>query len=184
MKPLLDAHGVIDHLGDRREAVGGARGVRHHDVVAGELVVVDAKDHREVGAGGGRGDEDPLGACLQVSRGLLLGGEQAGAFQRDIDAQVRPGQVGRIALGGDLDRAGARVDAVAGHLHLAGEAAVHRIEAQQMGVRFHRSQIVDRHDLDVAAAGLDDGAQNVAPDPPKAVDGHPYRHEFTSPFSC
>jgi hypothetical protein len=62
MKPCSMPMAVIDHLGHRREAVGGARGVRHHDVLAGELVVVDAIDHREVGAVGRGGYEDPLGA--------------------------------------------------------------------------------------------------------------------------
>jgi hypothetical protein len=41
-----------------------------------------------------------------------------------------------------------------------------------VGVGFDRAQIVDRDDLDVGAAFLDDGPQDVAPDPAEAVDRH------------
>ena len=64
----------------------------------------------------------------------------------------------------DLDRAVADVDGVALDRHLAGEAAVHGVVAQQMGVGLDRAEIVDADDLDVLAAGFDDGAQHVAAD--------------------
>ncbi len=60
----------------------------------------------------------------QVQRRLLLGREDAGAFERDVD--VLPGQLGRVALGGDADRAVADVDRVAVDRHRAGKAAVHQ----------------------------------------------------------
>ena len=50
------------------------------------------------------------------------------------------------------------------------EAAVHAVEAQQVGVGLDRAEIVDRHDLDVVAAGFDDGAQHVAADAAEPVD--------------
>ena len=49
----LDADRVVQHLGDRREAVGGATGVRDDDVVLGQRVVVDAVDDGGVGIVGG-----------------------------------------------------------------------------------------------------------------------------------
>ena len=53
---------------------------------------------------------------------------------------------------------------------------MHRIEAQQMRVGFHRTEIVDRHDLDVAAPRFNDGAQHVAADATESVDGDSNRH--------
>ena len=41
-------------------------------MVLGQLVVVDAVDDGQVGAVGGRRDEDALGARLEVGRRLLL----------------------------------------------------------------------------------------------------------------
>jgi hypothetical protein len=40
-----------------------------------------------------------------------------------------------------------------------------------VGVGLDRTQIVDRHDLDIATGVLDDGAQDQAADTAEAVDG-------------
>ena len=53
---------------------------------------------------------------------------------------------------------------------VAGEAAVHAVEAQQVGVGLDRAEIVDADDLDILAARLGDGAQHVAADAAKSVD--------------
>ncbi|MNN64805.1 hypothetical protein D3C81_1802670 [compost metagenome] len=86
------------------------------------------------------------------------------------------GQVGRVALGRDLDLAGADVDPVLARGDRAGEAAVHRVIAQQVGVGLDRAQVVDRHDLDVRAAMLDDRAKHEAADAAEAVDGDANGH--------
>ena len=62
-----------------------------------QLVVVDAVDDGEVGAvGRARRSSTRLAPAARCARGLVLGGEDAGAFQRDVDAellvrQLRPG---------------------------------------------------------------------------------------------
>ena len=61
-------------------------------------------------------------------------------------------------------------------LHLGREAAVHGIEAEQVSVGLDRSEIVDRHHLDVLAAALHDGAQDVAADATESVDRDLHRH--------
>ena len=88
------------------------------------------------------------------------------------------GSLDGIALGGDLDLAAADIDRVAVDLDLAGEAAVHGVEAEQVGVGLDRAEIVDRHDLDVLAARFHDGAQHVAADAAEAVDCNPNCHVF------
>ena len=59
---------------------------------------------------------------------------------------------------------------------LAGKAAVHGIEAQQVRVGLDRSEIVDGDDFDIVAVGLDDGAQDIAADAAKAVNGNANGH--------
>ena len=118
MKPVLDADSVVQHLGDRREAVGRARGVGDDEVVLGQLLVVDAIDDGQVGAVGGGRDDHALGAGCEVGRRLVRGGEDAGAFQRDVDAELLVRQLGRVLDRGDLDRAAADVDGVALDLDL------------------------------------------------------------------
>jgi len=47
---VIDADRVVEHLGDRRQAVGRARGVGDDEVIFRQLAVIDAVDNREVGA--------------------------------------------------------------------------------------------------------------------------------------
>ena len=96
MKPRLDADGIVQDLGHRRQAVGGAGRVRDDEVVLGQLVVVDAVDDGQVGAVGRRRDEHALGAGGEMRGGLVAGGEDAGAFERDVDAEFLPRQLRRI----------------------------------------------------------------------------------------
>ena len=147
-------------------------------MLLGELVVVHAVNDGEVGIVGGSGDQHALGASLDMGHRGLLRGEEAGAFERDVDAQRLVRQLGRIALGGDLDLAAADVDRVAVDLHLAVETAVHRVEAEQVGVGLDRAEVVDRDDLDILASRFHDGAHDVAADAPEAVDCNTNSHVF------
>ena len=60
---------------------------------------------------------------------------------------------------------------------------MHAVKAQQMGIGLDRAQIIDRHDLDIAAVRFDDGAQHIAPDPTKPVDGDLDGHDMLSRLS-
>src|SRR5690606_34527064 len=79
----LDAPLVVDHLGQRRQAVGGAAGVGD-DRLAGIGVVVDAEDeHRGVVLGRGRHDH-LLRAGGQVLARAVLVQEQAGGLDHHL----------------------------------------------------------------------------------------------------
>ena len=89
---MVDADGVVDHEGHRRQAVGGAGGVGDDDAVGGlQLVVVDAIDHRKVFVGRRGRDQNLLGARGQMLAGLFTRGENAGAFHGDIDLVLAQG---------------------------------------------------------------------------------------------
>ncbi|MNK46551.1 hypothetical protein D3C87_653360 [compost metagenome] len=112
-----------------------------------------------------------------MSSGLVAGGEDAGAFERDIDAEFLVRQRCRIANGRHLDRlAAANDDRVAFDLYVGRELAVDRIVAKQMGVGFNRAEVVDGNNFDIGTAGFDDGAQDVAADAAEAVNGNFYSH--------
>jgi hypothetical protein len=112
-----------------------------------------------------------LAPAAMMRARLVLGGEEAGALQRDVDAELLPRQLGGIALGGHLHEAAADIHLVALGLHLAGEAAMHGVVAEEMRVGLDRAEIVEAEDLDVLAAALDDGAQDQAADAAETVDG-------------
>jgi hypothetical protein len=109
-----------------------------------------------------------------MHRRVVAGREDAGAFHHHIEAA--PIKLGGVAHGRHAHRAAASVDPALARLHLEGQPAVHAVEAQEMGVRLDRAEIVDRHHLDVAPPGFEDRAQNVPPDPPEAVDPDPDCH--------
>ena len=173
----LDAGQVQQHLGHGGEAVGGARAVGDDKVVGGQAVVIDTVDDGLVGAVAGGGDQHPLGAGVQVSRGLVALGEEPGALQGDVDAQVLMRQLGRIADRRDLDLAAAGVDRVAVHRDDAREPTMHAVVPQQMGVGLDGAQVVDGDDLDVGAVVLDDGAQDQAANAAEPVDGDANGHD-------
>ena len=135
-----------------------------------ELVVVDAVDDGEVGAVGRRRDQHALGAGGQMRRGLVLGGEDAGAFERDVDAEVLPRQLGGIALGGDLDRAVADARCVSpSTVTSPGKRPCTRVEAQQVRVGLDRAEIVDGDDLDVLAPASTMARRTLRPMRPKPL---------------
>ena len=178
---LFDAHRIVQHLGHRHQAVGGAGGVGDDGVFPGQLVVIDAIDHGQVGILAGGADQHALGAGVQVQSRLFAGGEQAGAFQRDIHTQFLVRQFGGVLDGGDLDPVAGGDDVIAIHAHLRRETAMHAVIAQQMGVGFDRPQVIDGHHLDVAAPRFHDRPQHKTADAAEAVDCNAGSHgQFSS----
>ncbi len=56
-------------------------------MLLGDLLVIDAVDHRDVGAVAGGGDQHALGAGVEQQFRLVAGGEDARAFHCDVDPQ-------------------------------------------------------------------------------------------------
>src|SRR5258706_7636251 len=110
-----------------------------------------------------------------LRRRLALG-EDAGAFERDIDPELAPRQFRRVALGGDADLAAADIHPVVAARDLAREAAVDAVVLQQMRVGGDRSQIVDADDFDLAVLVLVGRAQYQAADAAEPIDRNPYGH--------
>src|SRR5208337_649781 len=144
----------------------------------GQLVVIDAIDDGEVGAVGRRRDQDAFGASGHERGGLVARGEDAGALHRDVHAEILIRQLGRILDRGHLDLVTPDMDRVALDRDLMRKAPVHAVEAQQMRVGFDRTEIVDRDNLDVLPARLDDRAQYEPPDASEAIDRYSGDHRY------
>ena len=67
------------------------------------LVEVDAEHDGHVRVGRRRGDDDLLGAGVEVLGGVLAVGEQAGGLDHHVGAELAPGQRAGIALGQHAD---------------------------------------------------------------------------------
>ena len=81
--------------------------------------------------------------------GLGAVGEEAGGLDDDVDSEVAPRKVARLAVGQDLDGLAVGDDAVFGRDDLVERAAVDRVVLQQMGHRGNVTEVVDRNHFDV-----------------------------------
>ena len=179
----LDAPAVVEHLGDRREAVGGAGGVGD-DVVLGRvvLVLVHAEHDGDVLVLGGRRDDDLLHGVVQMRLRLGGVGEEAGALDDDLRAFLGPGNLRGILVREDANLLAVDRDVVVVHdLDGAIEAAVGGVVAEEVGVGRGVGNIVDRDDLDVVGMPLQDRLQALPADAAESVDAYTCRHCVCAP---
>jgi hypothetical protein len=170
---LGDAELVVEDLGQRRQAVGGTRGVRDDAVLGPQGVVVDADDDHGVHRLLRRHREHHLaGPRRQVAGERLAGAEDAGRLDDHVDPEPAPRDLRGIAERRHLHLAAVDVDGVGVGLDLAREDPHHGVVLQQVGEELVVEQVVDRHDLDVVALAQDteDGAADAA----EAVDADAY----------
>src|SRR5215211_6795500 len=165
---LLDPEAVEQDLGQGDHRVGRAGGVGD-DVVAGRVVrlVVDPHHDGDVLVLGRGRDDDLPGPALEVQGGVVALGEAAGGLDDHVDAEVAPGQLGRVLLGAGQDPLAADGDRLVVVAQLAVEAAEGRVVLEQVGQGPVVGEVVDGDDLDVLALG---GPEVVAADAAEAVD--------------
>src|SRR6516162_8264823 len=176
----IDADALMQHIRDRRQAVGRARAVGNNLMLGFEGLLVDAHHDSHVGAIGRSRNNDFLRTSFEVLCGSVALGENAGAFKRHIDPEFSPREFGRVALGGNADLAATRIHPILAGGHLAGEAPVHTVVSEQMRIGFDRAEIVDADDLNFFGGMLQSRAHDQAADPAKPVDRNPYRHGLFS----
>lgn len=130
---LNDTELVVDDLGERSKAVGGARGVGQDLDVGLVALLVDTHDEHG-GVGRGSRDDDLLGATLQVGRGLLGGGEDTGGLDDVVGAGLSPGDVGGVSLGVEGDLLAVDDQVLAGDLDGTLELAVDGVVLEHVGL--------------------------------------------------
>ena len=115
-------------------------------------------------------------------RGGFLIRENAGAFHGDIDVELLPGKLRRVAFGGDFDLTLADIHPVVSGGDLVGEPAMDRIVLQQMGIALRVAQIVDANKFNVAAPGFNCRPHDQATNSTKTVDSYTHCH-FQFPYT-
>ena len=120
-EPTFDPDRVVQDLGNRRQAIGGAAGIRNDIIVSRQRILIDPEDDRLGHAGCRRGDQHLLGARLDMGARGFIRLEKAGAFQHDIDAVGFVGKLRRIPLGGNMNMLAANDQIVSVHLDRTGE---------------------------------------------------------------
>jgi hypothetical protein len=171
---VMDADRLVQHLGDRRQAVGRARRVGD-DVVAVRVVdvlEVDADHDRRVerlGALAGRGDDHLVSARCEVLGGRRARAVAAGGLDHDVHAKLAPGQLCQLGLSQRTDRMPVDQELAVAQLHGAREVPVDGVVAQQVRQRGAVGDVVHRDDLERGLL-LVRGAQDAASDSAEAID--------------
>merc|ERR1719473_2526206 len=166
---LLDAEVVVDHLGERGEAVGRARRVGDDVHRLGVvLLLVDAHDeHGRVR--GRRGDDHLLGPALDVLRRGVHLGEDARRLDDEVDVVRAPRDVARLAALVHRHLLAVDEEALLRAFDVHGHLAVHGVVLEHVRhVAGIDEGVVHRHHLHVLA--LERRAHHQPPDPPEAVD--------------
>ena len=136
-----------------------------------ELVVIDAVDHGEIGAGARRGDQHALGAGFEMLGRCLPLGESARAFHDDVDIHLTPRKIGGRGLRQHGEVLSVDLEVAVGHIDLARESSMHAVILKQKGIRLGRAEVVDRHEIEVLAARFQESPQGEPADPAESIDG-------------
>ena len=158
---------VVDDLGQRGQAVGGAGGVRD-DLHAGvELGVVDPHDEHR-GVVGGGGDDDELSATSKVHGGAILGGEDSSGLNNDVSTGASPGDLLGVHLAEDGDGASVHNELAIVGLNSALEASVGGVVLGQVDHVVDGDEgVVDGHNLNIVPPKR--GAEDQTSDPAKSI---------------
>ena len=124
---------VVDDLGEGSQAVGGARGVGEDVDVLGVGGVVDTHDEHG-GVSGGSGDDDLLGTTLQVSVGLVGGGEDTGGLDNVVGTGLAPGDGSGVTLSEEENLLAVDDQTILGDLDGTIELAVGAVVAEHVGL--------------------------------------------------
>ena len=168
---LNDAEVIVDDLGQRRQAVGGAAGVGNNVHILAVGVVVNAHNKGgSLGVLGGGGDDDLLGAALQVGLALFGGGKNAGGLYDIVSAYLAPRNFSGVHQVKDFDRVTVYRELFVLDLHGAVEAAVDGVVLGHVNhVVTVDGGIVDRNHL-VLFRLLHCGAEYQSADTAESVD--------------
>ncbi len=174
--PRIHTEGIVQHLHQRNETVGGATGVGHYAMLGCiELGVIHAVDEGGVGTGCGSRNDDHLCAGIQMGCCLVAIGEEPGGFDDDVDTQSPPRQVPWIPLRQHLQRFAVDHEAIVGGGHRLSKHAHHRVVLEQVRHGLLVTEVVHRHHLDVGTT-LCSCPPKTSPNAAETVDTHAYSH--------
>ena len=168
----LDPDGLVQHVNDRCQTVGGAGRVGDHRIVCGQAIVVDPVDDGAIRVAAGGGNQHFLGPGGQMLARAVFLGEASRALHHHVDAQLAPGQLGRVGLGQQPNPLTADHEGVfALDADVHGQLAVHGIPLEQVGHLSGIGEIVDGDELEVVARAFQCSAEGEASDAAEAIDG-------------
>ena len=170
----LYANGVVEHLGERGEAICRARSVRDHHIAGQERGLISAQNNGAIYIDSRGRDQDLFGTSRQVDLGFFAVVEVSGAFQNNINAAPVE-RVGVIARK-HFDRSEPEIQRAFADRNFPIEPSVHAVISHQVCAGFQRSGCVDFYHFNICAARGHNMCQNAATNATKTVNANFYCH--------
>ena len=142
------------------------------------LLFVDAKDDCDVLSLGRRRDDHLFRTRCDVLLSAVSVGEEPGGLEHDVNAQVFPRQLRRVAHRQHFELVAIDRDRVPFGLDFCVQVAEHRVVLQQMRQRRRVRQVVDRDEVDVFVG--ERRPHDVPADAAEPVDANLDRHPMSS----
>ena len=181
-----DGEGLVQGVGHRSQAVGGAGSSRDNLVILGQGLLVDrVDDGLQVVAGRSR-DNDLLSASSDVSHALLFAGVEAGALQNNVNADLAPRAILSVLNGVDLDLLAIDDDGILGSFDgvlvltdLAQERALSGVVLEQVSQHLGAGQVIDGNNF--VALSLKHLTESQTADTAKTIDSNFNSHSKILP---
>src|SRR6266550_2325033 len=166
---FLDSEFVIEDFGDRRQAVRRARRVRDDVVLLRiEFLLVDPEHDRLVLVLRGGRDDDVLRPGVEVRLRFCRIGEETCRLHDDVDLELFPWQLGRVALLEHPDLAAVDDERIPCRRDLALIFAVVRVVLEEVRVHLRIREVVEGDDLHLGMP-LERGLQELTADTAEPV---------------
>ena len=181
-----DRESLVQGVGHRSQAVGGAGSSRDNLVILGQGLLVDrVDDGLQVVAGRSR-DNDLLSASSDVSHALLFAGVEAGALQNNVNADLAPRAILSVLNGVDLDLLAIDDDGILGSFDgvlvltdLAQERALSGVVLEQVSQHLGAGQVIDGNNF--VALSLKHLTESQTADTAKTIDSNFNSHSEILP---
>ena len=181
-----DRESLVQGVGHRSQAVGGAGSSRDNLVILGQGLLVDrVDDGLQVVAGRSR-DNDLLSASSDVSHALLFAGVEAGALQNNVNADLAPRAILSVLNGIDLDLLAIDDDGILGSFDgvlvltdLAQERALSGVVLEQVSQHLGAGQVIDGNNF--VALSLKHLTESQTADTAKTIDSNFNSHSKILP---
>ena len=181
-----DRESLVQGVGHRSQAVGGAGSSRDNLVILGQGLLVDrVDDGLQVVAGRSR-DNDLLSASSDVSHALLFAGVEAGALQNNVNADLAPRAILSILNGVDFDLLAIDDDGILSSFDgvlvltdLAQERALSGVVLEQVSQHLGAGQVIDGNNF--VALSLKHLTESQTADTAKTIDSNFNSHSKILP---
>ena len=171
---VLQTKRLIQQAQQRHAAVGGAGGIGHQTLFAGQRVLVDAVHDGgvDIGVAGHRLRKQYAGSPgIKKALGVGAGVVDAGAFQHQVNAQRGPVDPFRGGTAEHFHAVAIDMQAVAFDPYLAGEPAMGGVEARQIFEAGHIGQVIECNNFKPGSGpSLKQRTQDATTNPAVAVE--------------